>query len=82
MLEKLLKEIERGGTQDVTTLAYRLNTSPEMIRMMLEQLARMGRLSSSSYCANDGCGGCSLADFCGPKADKINLWEYRGEVKS
>lgn len=82
MLEKLLNEIQRGGTQDVTTLAYRLETSPEMIRMMLEQLARMGRLTNSSYCAGDGCGGCSLSDSCGTSGDKINIWEYRGKVKS
>lgn len=79
MLEKLIKTIESGGTQDVNSLAEKLDTSPELVRMMLEQLARMGCLSNSSYCAGDTCGGCSLSDACSTKNDQIRIWEFQGK---
>ena len=79
MLEKLLQAIESGGTQDVNSLADRLDTSPELVRMMLEQLAQMGKLSNSAYCAGSTCGGCSLADACSSKGDQIKLWEFQGK---
>lgn len=76
MLEKLLHAIDQGGTLDVSSLAVKLDTSPEMIRMMLEQLARMGRLSNSEYCAGAACSGCSLSDACNTKAERIQIWKY------
>ncbi len=79
MLEKLLTIINQGGTLDLNTLADKLDTSPELVKMMLDQLAAMGRLSNSEFCAGAACGGCSLSDACSSKTDQIHLWKYQPE---
>jgi hypothetical protein len=64
MLEQLLAEIRSGNTLEVNALASRLNCSPEMVRAMLEHLARIGLLQPFSTCSDGRCGGCSLSDAC------------------
>ena len=44
MLEAFLDRINRGGTLEVESLAREFDTTPEMVRMMLDQLQQMGRL--------------------------------------
>jgi hypothetical protein len=74
MLEKLLVEIQSGGTLQPAALAARLKVSLGLVQMMLEDLERMGRLTRvTSDCASS-CGGCSLTDTCGtqgPAAGKV-----------
>lgn len=63
MLEKLLAVIRLGGTLEIAKLAARLDTSPEMIRAMLEQLQRQGYIQPYRSCG-EGCGGCGLRNEC------------------
>jgi hypothetical protein len=69
MLERLLAEIEKGGTQNCAGLASRLNTSPVLIEMMLEELERHGRVRrvSTSCDTTSKCGGCPTASNCSPQ---------------
>lgn len=66
MLEKLLKIIrQEGGTFSLTALAARLNTSPFMVRAMLQDLANRGYVKDyTTDCNLDACGGCALKGGC------------------
>jgi len=76
MLEKLLAEIELGGTFETNVLAARLGTSPGMVAAMLEHLQRLGRLRPYRSC-QDACGGCSLKKECKTThiEDGVRLWQ-------
>lgn len=68
MLERLLGEIQEGGTLRPAVLAARLDTSVAMVQAMLEELERMGLLRQmQASCAESACGGCSLASACSVK---------------
>jgi len=78
MLEKLLSEIQAGGTLRPATLALRLNTSLEMVQAMLADLERMGLLHEiGGDCGHPACGGCPLAESCSP-GSKGRLWVLKG----
>ena len=76
MLEKLLAEIESGGTLETRALAHKLGTSPQMVSAMLELLERRGRLSLYQNCES-ACAGCELAGACQPivKSKAMQLWQ-------
>jgi len=76
MLEKLLAEIELGGTFETSVLAARLGTSSGMVAAMLEHLQRLGRLRPYQTCG-DACGGCSLKKGCktAHHEDGVRLWQ-------
>lgn len=77
MLEQLLAEIQAGGTLEVRALAARLNTTPALVEMMLEHLARSGKIASYRRCEG-ACGGCGLKDACGHPGDRsadLRLWQ-------
>lgn len=75
MLEQLLVEIRSGGTLEVSALAARLDTTPELVTVMLEHLQRAGRLRPYETCG-DGCDGCSLKNACAAKSQAgVRLWE-------
>ncbi len=75
MLEKLLNEIRVGSTLQPAQLAARLQVSPAMVEMMLEDLQRMGRLARVDAECASACGGCPVADMCMPKGDgKGRVW--------
>lgn len=79
MLQALIKEIERGGPLEVNRLAASLDTTPEMITMMLETLQKSGFLKQYQSC-EDGCAGCSLSSACGHANVNIaQLWQYKSE---
>lgn len=67
MLERLIALLEEGGTYRVADLARALDTTPELVEMMLEDLARRGRIRPvdptcpSSHAA---CADCPLASHC------------------
>ena len=79
MLERILTEIDRGGTLDTTSLAARLDTSPQLVAAMLEHLERIGLIRSYVNCA-DGCGGCSLRGNCQAPGD-VRLWQSSRKIK-
>lgn len=64
MLEKLLAEIQAGGTLEVNTLARKLNASPQLITLMLEHLQRAGHLRPYQQACESGCEACSLQGDC------------------
>lgn len=65
MLEQLLNEIKKGDTTSPVTLAKRLNTSPEMVEVMLSTLERMGYLRAITQECHDGtCVGCPVSGYC------------------
>ncbi len=68
MLERLLDLLQSGGTRSVDDLARVLDTSPDMVKAMLESLRRMGYLKAIDNTCNTQCGGCSLAYSCGANA--------------
>ena len=77
MLRELLKEISAGGTVTVSELARRLNTSEETIRMMLEELERLGLLKAGRPSCSARCEGCPYQAECAlPARDK--LWISTG----
>lgn len=76
MLEQLLNEIRAGGTLETNALAVRLDTSPQMIQVMLEHLERSGLIRPYSTCS-DGCQGCSLQASCHVEqgTGQVRLWQ-------
>jgi hypothetical protein len=56
-------------------LAIRLDTSPQLVEVMLEHLQRAGYIKDYTSCG-DGCQGCSLRDACGTqRRDSLRLWQ-------
>ena len=76
MLEKLLVEIEQGGTLELGVLADRLGTSPQMIKVMLGHLEQMGKLADLAACMDSSCGACSLTGMCSSEQGKgARVWQ-------
>ena len=64
MLNRLLELLRAGGTHRVSDLARELNTTPALVKVMLDDLARMGHLKPVDGECGGGCAGCSLAGLC------------------
>jgi hypothetical protein len=64
MLDKLLALLRAGGTHRVNDLADILDTTPDLVDMMLEDLARMGYLKPVSGGCGDGCSSCPMSAMC------------------
>jgi FeoC-like transcriptional regulator len=71
MLKQILERIRTGGSWTVKALADELDTTPEMIVTLLEDLAQRGYLKSGALqsgggCAacGGGCGSCSTSASC------------------
>ena len=74
MLLKLLDLIQKGGSLTPITLAAKLDTTPTMVEMMLEELTRRGLLKVSDFqkiCDQDTCGSCYLAKSCKPHNQRV-----------
>jgi len=64
MLNKLLERLRSGGTHRIIDLARDLETTSELVKVMLEDLARMGYLKQVAGQCSRKCAGCSLAGLC------------------
>ena len=64
MLSRLLELLREGGTHRVADLARALDTTSELVEVMLEDLARMGYLRRVGGACGSHCGACSLAGLC------------------
>ncbi len=75
MLEKLLTEIQNGGSLQPATLAAKLNISVGLVEMMLEDLERRGLLAqvNTSSCS-EPCGGCPLVGECAITNPQGRMW--------
>jgi hypothetical protein len=71
MLTKLLEILQRGGIHRISDLAGELQTSPELVGMMLQDLARLGYLKPMGDGCSQGCGGCPQMSHCG---DGLQAW--------
>lgn len=75
MLQRLLLELQESPTLSVEELAARLQTTPAMVELMLEHLARQGRIEAVKFCET-GCKGCPLGSLC--RAEKRQrLWQLK-----
>jgi hypothetical protein len=81
MLNRLLELLQAGGTHRVADLARELETTRELVEVMLDDLARMGYLKPVGGECGGGCAGCSLAGLCAagspstsPGADGGQVW--------
>jgi FeoC like transcriptional regulator. len=84
MLEELLKLIREGGSFDTAALARQLNTTPEMVKAMMEHL-RMSGLLRAYDPGNCSCDHCSLSQMCDPEKKKQeagHLWVYEEDPQS
>jgi hypothetical protein len=78
MLKKLLDLINQGGSLTPITLAQKLDTTPTMVEMMIDELTRRGMLKVSEFeknCDSESCGSCYLAKTCHSKAQRV--WTSR-----
>jgi DNA-binding Lrp family transcriptional regulator len=78
MLNRLLDTLRAGGTRRMADLARDLDTTPELVEAMLEDLCRMGYLKRFDGCAEErGSGGecrqCALAGLCAA-SDGGRIW--------
>jgi len=83
MLEQLNHLIQQGGVLTPEILARKLNTSPEMVVMMLEDLQRRGLLQeagSLQTCEKTACKGCAAASNCPLSGARI--WQLKEKSKT
>jgi len=64
MLNLLLDLLRAGGTRRVADLAAALDTTPELVEAMLEELGRLGYLKRMGGACGGACGGCSMSSLC------------------
>jgi hypothetical protein len=64
MLNQLLDLLRSGGTHRVADLSRALETTPELVEVMLEDLVHMGYLRQVGGQCGQSCAGCSLAGLC------------------
>jgi hypothetical protein len=64
MLHRLLEMLRAGGTHRVSDLSRELDTTPQLVEVMLADLARMGYLKRVSGECSDGCGTCPMGGSC------------------
>lgn len=81
MIERLLELMQTGGAWRVDDLARALDTTPGLVRVMLEDLARRGYLHAPTNACDAKCSGCALAGNCtdGAPATGI-LWTMTEKV--
>ena len=64
MLTRLLELVQRGGVHRLSDLARELDTTPALVQLMLDDLARMGYLEHSEQGCQQQCKGCSVKGAC------------------
>jgi hypothetical protein len=64
MLSRLLGLLRAGGTRRLQDLARELDTTPELVRVMLEDLARMGYVGRLTASCNEKCTACPRSGVC------------------
>ncbi len=81
MIERLLELMRTGGTWRVDDLARTLDTTPGLVRVILEDLARRGYLKPLVNACDAKCSGCALAKNCTSSAPATGmLWTITGKT--
>jgi DeoR/GlpR family transcriptional regulator of sugar metabolism len=78
MLKQIVQHIADGGTWTIETLAHELDTTPELVTSMLEQLVRQGYLKPAGGACAGGCASCSMAQGC-VKGMGNRMWTLRSK---
>ncbi len=78
MLERLLKSVTEGGVHSYGELAKTLGVSEDLLRQMVEDLARMGYLEPLSETCSSACTECSMRDLC-TIGDHGRAWSLTSE---
>ncbi len=58
MMERLVAMLREGGARRVDELARELDTTPQLVELMLDDLARMGIVRRPDKGCSAGCAGC------------------------
>jgi DNA-binding Lrp family transcriptional regulator len=79
MLHRLLSLLQEGGTRRITDLARQLDTTPELVEAMLEDLARMGYVKRVASQCSETCSACPMSQTCaagasGQAEDGGQIW--------
>lgn len=64
MLDQVLRIVAQGGIHTRRELARRLNVSEELLRQMIEELARLQYLKPVAGDCDHRCAGCPFATQC------------------
>jgi len=64
MLDRLVSILKTNGPHTVHELAEKLGTTPALVQMMLDDLARRGYLRRVNESCDSKCAGCSLRIGC------------------
>lgn len=72
VLDRLLEILRAGGTHRAVDLARALDTTPALVEMMMEDLARRGYVKPVGACP-EVCGSCPLTDSCS-SAQRGKIW--------
>jgi len=64
MLNRLLDLLRQGGTRRMSDLAHELDTTPELVETMLEDLARMGYVKQVASQCSEKCSTCPMSEMC------------------
>ncbi len=81
MLTQLLQEVARTNRlQSVEELARILDTTPELVRMMITQLVQQGYLEEAAQCIT-GCAECPLSVTCPAEGGGTRLWSLTEKGK-
>jgi len=64
MLEELINLLKTGKTRRIAELAQTLNTTPELVELMLQDLERMGILKRVEGTCKEMCASCPMSTVC------------------
>lgn len=82
MLTELLARLRAGGVRRVADLARELDTTPELVELMLEELVRLGYLRPLEQTCGATCEGCAISDFCAAGGGRVwMLADGKGETR-
>ncbi len=83
MLELLMDEIRNGGTLEIHQLARKLNTTPQLVALMIGHLHHYGVVKPYETCTN-GCSRCQLSSVCdhAKGSGLTQIWQYEGKPVS
>ena len=81
MLRELMRLIAQGGPWTTETLARELDTSPDMVTAMLENLARRGYVKAVDIGCEGACAHCPMAAKCAAGSPQ-RVWAWSQEAQS
>lgn len=71
MLTELLARLRAGGVRRVADLARELDTTPELVELMLEELTRLGYLRTLEQQCGAACEGCGMSGLCAAGGGRV-----------